>query len=76
VTSTWVGQAQADPPGPHRHGRRTADQDSIAGPDAAFQPAKHRLAGRPRPVTVLASVTGVLVPVEIALWAFTGGGSF
>lgn len=44
--------------------------------DAAVQLARHRLAGRPRPVAVLSSVAGVLVPVEIALWAFTGGGYF
>ena len=27
-------------------------------------------------MAALASVAGVLVPVEIALWAFTGGGYF
>ncbi|TQM39085.1 hypothetical protein [Pseudonocardia cypriaca] len=49
---------------------------AVVAADAAFQLARHRSAGRPRPLAVVASVAGVLLPAEIAVWAFTGGGYF
>lgn len=44
--------------------------------DAGFQFAMRRSDGPRRPITVVGAVAGVLIPVEIALWAFTGGGYF
>jgi hypothetical protein len=49
---------------------------AVVAADAAFQLARHRLAGRPRPIAAVTSVAGVLLPAEIAVWAFTGGGYF
>jgi hypothetical protein len=49
---------------------------AVVAADAAFQLARHRLSGRPRPIVVVTSVAGVLIPAEIAVWAFTGGGYF
>jgi hypothetical protein len=44
--------------------------------DAGLQFTVRRSAGRPRPIAVISAVAGVLLVVEIALWAFTGGGYF
>jgi hypothetical protein len=44
--------------------------------DAGFQFAMRRSDGPRRPIAVVAAIAGVLIPVEIALWAFTGGGYF
>jgi hypothetical protein len=49
---------------------------AVVTADAVFQLARHRLAGRPRPIAVVTSVAVVLLPAEIAVWAFTGGGYF
>jgi hypothetical protein len=44
--------------------------------DAGLRFAMRRSAGRPRPIAVITAGAGVLLAVEIALWAFTGGGYF
>jgi hypothetical protein len=44
--------------------------------DAGLQLAMRGSAGRPRPIAVVTAIAGVLLVVEIALWAFTGGGYF
>jgi hypothetical protein len=49
---------------------------AVVAADAGIQFAMRRSDGPRRPIAVVGAVAGVLIPVEIALWAFTGGGYF